>query len=69
MDVNMSLAEQASAAISTILDPSVLKPLTIINVFNLLQLISGTYVIVFYAVDLIADIGKSCLIMFKICNR
>ncbi|XP_034184760.2 facilitated trehalose transporter Tret1-2 homolog isoform X2 [Osmia lignaria lignaria] len=57
MDLNMSLAEQASAAISTILDPSVLKPLTIINVFNLLQLISGTYVIVFYAVDLIADIG------------
>lgn len=55
---NMSWLEQISSAISTIFDPSVLKPLTIINIFNILQLISGTYVIVFYAVDLVEDIGK-----------
>ncbi|XP_076179847.1 trehalose transporter 1-like protein [Ptiloglossa arizonensis] len=54
---SMSWLEQVSSAISTILDPSILKPLTIINIFNLLQLISGTYIIVFYAVDLVEDIG------------
>ena len=54
---NMSWIEQVSSAIYTILDPSVLKPLTIINIFNILQLISGTYVVVFYAVDLVQDIG------------
>ncbi|XP_076678889.1 facilitated trehalose transporter Tret1-2 homolog isoform X1 [Andrena cerasifolii] len=54
---NVSWIEQVSSAIYTILDPSVLKPLTIINIFNILQLISGTYVVVFYAVDLVQDIG------------
>ncbi|KZC09141.1 Facilitated trehalose transporter Tret1 [Dufourea novaeangliae] len=55
---SMSWLEQIFTAISTILDPSILKPLTIINIFNILQLISGTYVVVFYAVELISDIGK-----------
>jgi hypothetical protein len=36
--------------------PSVLKPLVLINVFNILQIFSGTYLIVFYAVDIILDI-------------
>ncbi|KOC58831.1 Facilitated trehalose transporter Tret1, partial [Habropoda laboriosa] len=54
---NMSWTEQISSAISTIFDPSVFKPLTIINIFNTLQLISGTYVIVFYGVNLVEDIG------------
>lgn len=36
--------------------PSVLKPLVLINVFNILQIGSGTYLIVFYAVDIIMDI-------------
>ncbi|XP_053985265.1 facilitated trehalose transporter Tret1-2 homolog [Hylaeus volcanicus] len=54
---NMSLLDHISSAISTILDPSILKPLTIINIFNILQLISGTYIVVFYAVDLVKDIG------------
>ncbi|XP_033349895.1 facilitated trehalose transporter Tret1-2 homolog isoform X1 [Bombus vosnesenskii] len=48
---------QISSVVSTLLDPSVLKPLTIINIFNILQLISGTFVIVFYAVNLVEDIG------------
>nr|XP_003705316.1 PREDICTED: facilitated trehalose transporter Tret1-2 homolog [Megachile rotundata]XP_012145256.1 PREDICTED: facilitated trehalose transporter Tret1-2 homolog [Megachile rotundata]XP_012145257.1 PREDICTED: facilitated trehalose transporter Tret1-2 homolog [Megachile rotundata]XP_012145258.1 PREDICTED: facilitated trehalose transporter Tret1-2 homolog [Megachile rotundata]XP_012145259.1 PREDICTED: facilitated trehalose transporter Tret1-2 homolog [Megachile rotundata] len=54
---NVSLLQQVSAAVSTILDPSVLKPLTIINIFNILQLISGTYVVVFYAVNFIEAVG------------
>lgn len=54
---NVSFRQKMSSAVSTILDPSVLKPLTIINIFNVLQLTSGTYVIVFYAVDLVKDIG------------
>ncbi|CAK9815689.1 Facilitated trehalose transporter Tret1 [Anthophora plagiata] len=54
---NMSWLEQLSSGISIIFDPSVFKPLTIINIFNTLQLISGTYVIVFYAVYLVEDIG------------
>lgn len=54
---NVSLKQQCSSAIYTLLDPAVLKPLTIINIFNALQLTSGTYVIVFYAVDLVKDIG------------
>ncbi|XP_076635527.1 facilitated trehalose transporter Tret1-2 homolog [Colletes latitarsis] len=54
---NLSWLEQVSSAISTIVDPSILKPLTIINVFNILQLVSGTYIVVFYAVDIVNDIG------------
>ncbi|XP_076242129.1 facilitated trehalose transporter Tret1-2 homolog [Calliopsis andreniformis] len=54
---NVSWIERISSAIYAILDPSVLKPLIIINIFNILQQISGTYLVVFYAVDLVQDIG------------
>lgn len=54
---NLSLKERIFSAMSTIRDPGVLKPLVIINVFNALQLSSGTYIIVFYAVDMVKDIG------------
>lgn len=57
---------QISSVVSTLLDPSVLKPLTIINIFNILQLISGTFVIVFYAVNLVEDIGKGNRYAFNI---
>lgn len=36
-----------------------LKPLIIINVFNMMQVMSGTYIVVFYAVDLISGIGDN----------
>jgi hypothetical protein len=36
--------------------PSVLKPIILINAFNVLQILSGTYLIVFYAVDIITEI-------------
>lgn len=56
--VNTSLRQRISSMMSTIRDPGVLKPLIIIKVFNALQLTSGTYIIVFYGVDLVKDIGK-----------
>jgi hypothetical protein len=55
---NTSLKNRISSAVSMIRDPGVLKPLIIINVFNVLQLMSGTYIIVFYAVDMVRDIGE-----------
>ncbi|XP_050666151.1 facilitated trehalose transporter Tret1-like [Leptidea sinapis] len=42
---------------STVLRPPVLKPLLLINAFNMLQIISGTYVVIFYAVDIVEDSG------------
>lgn len=53
-----SFGQRVSSTLSTIVSPNVLKPLSIINIFNALQLSSGTYVIVFYAVDLVRDIGE-----------
>lgn len=61
-DPNMSVTKQISSTICTILDPSIFKPLVIINVFTILQQISGTYVVVSYAVDLITDIGENFFI-------
>ncbi|KAL2743603.1 facilitated trehalose transporter Tret1-2 [Vespula maculifrons] len=52
-----SFGRRVSSTWSTIVSPNVLKPLSIINIFNALQLSSGTYVIVFYAVDLVRDVG------------
>ncbi|XP_015180778.1 PREDICTED: facilitated trehalose transporter Tret1-2 homolog [Polistes dominula] len=53
-----SFGQRVSLTMSIITSPNVLKPLFIINIFNVLQLSSGTYVIVFYAVDLVRDIGS-----------
>ncbi|GAB0088103.1 TRET1 [Sergentomyia squamirostris] len=36
---------------------SVLKPLVIINFFNMLQVLSGVYLVIFYAVDIIREFG------------
>ncbi|XP_049538974.1 facilitated trehalose transporter Tret1-2 homolog [Anopheles darlingi] len=38
---------------------ALIKPLVIINGFHVLQILSGTYLVVFYAVDLISDLGGS----------
>ncbi|KAJ3643126.1 hypothetical protein Zmor_025856 [Zophobas morio] len=37
--------------------PEVIKPFIIINLFNLMQILSGTYIIVFYAVDILSHIN------------
>jgi MFS family permease len=39
--------------------PHTLKPIIIVSIFYLIQVISGTYLIIFYAVDLITQAGKS----------
>lgn len=36
---------------------AVIKPMIIINGFHFLQILSGTYIVVFYAVDIIHDLG------------
>lgn len=43
----------------TVTRPPVLKPLLLINAFNLLQILSGSYVVIFYAVDIVKDSGGS----------
>lgn len=52
---------QKKISTATLLHPGVIKPLVIINVFNVLQILSGTYLIVFYAVDILQNIqgGKN----------
>lgn len=49
---------KSKTSFKTLLEPQVLKPLLIINVFNIVQVFSGTYLIVFYAVDIISHIGN-----------
>ncbi|KAL1377929.1 hypothetical protein pipiens_004098 [Culex pipiens pipiens] len=43
----------------TLTKVSLIKPLIIINGFHILQILSGTYLVVFYAVDIISDMGGS----------
>uniref|UniRef100_A0A182QYL2 Major facilitator superfamily (MFS) profile domain-containing protein n=1 Tax=Anopheles farauti TaxID=69004 RepID=A0A182QYL2_9DIPT len=40
-------------------ETAIVKPLVIINAFHVLQILSGTYLVVFYAVDIISDLGGS----------
>lgn len=44
---------------ATVIRPPVLKPLLLINAFNMLQIMSGSYVVIFYAVDIVRDAGGS----------
>lgn len=37
-------------------EPAVLKPFLILNLFNIMQILSGTYLVVFYAVDILSTI-------------
>jgi MFS family permease len=43
------------SAWSSFCTPQILKPFIIVNVFNLLQIVCGTYLVIFYAVNLISD--------------
>lgn len=50
--------ESASRDISSwrlFFKPQVLKPVVIVNVFNLVQILSGTFLVIFYAVNLISE--------------
>ncbi|XP_061716000.1 facilitated trehalose transporter Tret1-like isoform X1 [Cydia pomonella] len=42
---------------ATVTRAPVLKPLLLINLFNMLQILSGSYVVIFYAVDMVRDSG------------
>lgn len=44
-----------ASAWNSICKPQILKPIIIVNVFNLLQIVCGTYLVIFYAVNLISD--------------
>lgn len=37
--------------------PSVLKPMILINIFNIMMILSGTYLIIFYATKIISEFG------------
>lgn len=43
--------------LQTLKQSSVIKPLIIINGFHILQILSGTFLVVFFATDLISEIG------------
>ena len=38
---------------SPLLSKAVLKPLIVVNIFNIVQILSGTYTIIFYAVSVL----------------
>ncbi|KAI5644336.1 sugar transporter domain-containing protein [Phthorimaea operculella] len=44
---------------ATIFARPVLKPLLLINAFNMLQIVSGSYVVIFYAVNIVQNTGGS----------
>lgn len=54
---NGSLLNSTQTYFKMLLKPQVLKPFIIINIFNIMQTLSGTYLVVFYAVDIISHIG------------
>ncbi|XP_061383640.1 facilitated trehalose transporter Tret1-like isoform X2 [Danaus plexippus] len=51
--------EETIRFLATVLRAPVLKPLILINAFNMLQILSGSYVVIFYAVDIVKDAGGS----------
>lgn len=54
LEIEVKCQKKLTPAI--LLQPEVMKPLLIINAFNMLQILSGTYLIVFYAVDILQNI-------------
>lgn len=42
--------------LSMLFQPKFLKPFVIVNIFNFLQILAGTYLIIFYAVDILSHI-------------
>ncbi|KAJ0176701.1 hypothetical protein K1T71_007880 [Dendrolimus kikuchii] len=51
--------EETIRFFATVMRAPVLKPLLLINAFNILQILSGSYVVIFYAVDIVKDAGGS----------
>lgn len=51
--------EHSIRFLATVMRAPVLKPLLLINLFNMLQILSGSYIVIFYAVDIVTDSGGS----------
>ncbi|XP_059050037.1 facilitated trehalose transporter Tret1-like [Achroia grisella] len=51
--------EESVRFFATVTRAPVLKPLLLINAFNMLQIMSGSYVVIFYAVDIVKGSGGS----------
>lgn len=51
--------EESMRFFATVFRLPVLKPLMLINAFNMLQILSGSYVVIFYAVDIVTKTGGS----------
>lgn len=51
-------AQPKTSSWKLFLQPEIIKPFLIINIFNFLQVLSGTYLVVFYAVDIISHISN-----------
>ncbi|XP_018567937.1 facilitated trehalose transporter Tret1-2 homolog [Anoplophora glabripennis] len=54
--VDLDNQQHKKTSLHTLFQPEVIKPFIIINVFNVMQILSGTYIIVFYAVDILSHI-------------
>ncbi|XP_049823251.1 facilitated trehalose transporter Tret1-like isoform X2 [Aethina tumida] len=52
---------ESKTAMQSFFNAEVFKPYLIINIFNILQVLSGTYLIVFYAVDILSHIKGNSL--------
>ncbi|CAK1580152.1 unnamed protein product [Parnassius mnemosyne] len=51
--------EETIRFFATVSRAPVLKPLLLINAFNMLQILSGSYIVIFYAVDIVKESGGS----------
>lgn len=52
-----TLTSKRETIIDVLRHRSVLKPMIIINAFHILLVLSGTYLVVFYAVDIVSEFG------------
>lgn len=56
-----SSSKNLKTSLGVLFRPEVMIPFVIINIFNILQIFSGTYIIVFYAVDILSHINNENL--------
>uniref|UniRef100_W4VRX6 Putative sugar transporter n=1 Tax=Phaedon cochleariae TaxID=80249 RepID=W4VRX6_PHACE len=54
--LELEIQTRRKTTLATLLQPEVAKPLIIVNLFNTMQILSGTYLIVFYAVDILKHV-------------
>ncbi|EFA10509.1 facilitated trehalose transporter Tret1 [Tribolium castaneum] len=61
IEKEQKIGKTATSTGNVIFRPEVIKPFIIINLFNVMQIFSGTYIIVFYAVDILSHINNQNL--------